>query len=286
MKYVIRFALPVFLAGALAATGQDVLFGPVRAQPGESVRLVSRSSSEGGTVEWSHGGQTVSGTKTLVRERDLAWTFRAPAADGVRRGMVSVVRMSASSTVTIAGKAEKSDEVSPLSGRMFAVTKAPAGDWEIGLDGSVPLPRVRDEIEELTLYLKRQWFPERRVKVGDSWEFDPAWIRTIMEKDFRSAQTIGTMKLRHIRQSAAKDIAVIDVSVRSTGGDLHADGAGNSRQVELSGQLVVNTRTMLDESLELKGVVVTSSGKPGDSKKVTLPIQLSVTKSFVKAAVP
>jgi hypothetical protein len=39
---------------------------------------------------------------------------------------------------------------------------------------------------------------------------------------------------------------------------------------------------MLDESLTLKGVIVSSSGKIGDSKKVTLPVNLVVTKSFVR----
>ena len=39
---------------------------------------------------------------------------------------------------------------------------------------------------------------------------------------------------------------------------------------------------MLDELLELKGTVVTGAGSLNDSKKVTLPVTLTVTKSFVK----
>jgi hypothetical protein len=104
----------------------------------------------------------------------------------------------------------------------------------------------------------------------------------IIEKDLQNAQTIGTMKLRQIRRSAEKETAIIDVSVRSTGGDFRADGSEARAQVELTGQVAVNLRTMLDESLELKGVIVTSTGKLSDSRKVTLPVHLVVTKSFVK----
>ena len=39
---------------------------------------------------------------------------------------------------------------------------------------------------------------------------------------------------------------------------------------------------MLYEKLELKGIVVSSSGKLNDSKKVTLPVHLEVTKTFVR----
>ena len=52
--------------------------------------------------------------------------------------------------------------------------------------------------------------------------------------------------------------------------------------MELTGEVIVNLRTMLDERLDLKGVIVTSSGTLNDSKKVTLPVELVVTKSFVK----
>jgi hypothetical protein len=70
--------------------------------------------------------------------------------------------------------------------------------------------------------------------------------------------------------------------VRGTGGDYRADGTESKVQLELTGQVLVDLKTMLDEELELEGIIVTSTGKPGDMKKVTLPLSLVVTKSFVK----
>jgi hypothetical protein len=277
-----RLLFPTLLVCATAHAATEIAFGPVRAQPGESIRLVSNSETKGGTAEITKDGQTSKGTIRIVRDRDMSWTFRTPEADGTLRGMVSIAKITTSSSVNIDGKEDKIEDTSPLNGKMFAMNKTPAGEWKFDLDGSIPRTRIKNEIDELTVYLKRQWYPARTVKVGDSWEFDPAWIRMIIEKDLHHAQTIGTMTIRQVRRTAQKDTAVIDVSVRSTGGEFSADGSEAKVQLDLSGQVLVNLKTMLDERLELKGVIVTSTGKLSNSKKVTLPINLVVTKSFVK----
>jgi hypothetical protein len=121
------------------------------------------------------------------------------------------------------------------------------------LDGSVPTRQTAQDISELTLFLPRNWYPHRSIKPGESWEFGPAWIHMLIERVLKDAQTIGTMNLRLIRHTASGDFAVINVSVRSTGGDFRPDGTETSAQVELNGQAVVNLKTMLDESLELEG---------------------------------
>lgn len=282
MKRLTLLTLPLLLASAVISIGAEIAFGPVRAQPGESVRLVSSSKSADGVIAISKDGRTSKGTIRISRDRDLSWTFREPAADGTLRGMVSVAKIFTQTSIKLDGKEEKSEDASPLNGKMFAMTKPPASEWKFELDGSVPMRRIQNEIDELTLYLKRQWYPNRMVKIGDSWEFDPAWIRMIIQKDLQNAQTIGTMTLRQIRHTSEMDTAVIDIAVRSTGGDFQPDGRETHVQIELTGQITVNLATMLDERLELKGVIVSTAGSLSDSKKVTLPVQLVVTKSFVK----
>ena len=195
--------------------------------------------------------------------------------------MVAVSKINTYSTATLDGKKEDSDESSPLNGKMFAMSKAVNGDWKFELDGSIPLRQIDQEISELSLYLKRQWYPHRTVKIGDSWEFDPAWIRMLIERNLKDAKTIGTMSLRQIHHSANGDSAIISVSVRSTGGDFRPDGSESSAQIDLSGQVVVNLKTMLDESLDLKGTVISRVAKPGETKTVTLPVHLKVTKTLI-----
>lgn len=270
-----------FLAIASSALA-GITIGPVRGQPGESIRLVTFSETKGGTVQRKGLDKTVSGTMEITRERDLVWTFRAPAEDGTRRGMVRVPKLTTTTRSVMNGKEEKTTDQSPLTGKMFAMSKAPAGDWNFELDGSLQISRVQSEIEELKVYLKRDWYPNRVINVGDSWEFDPAWIRMVIERDMSKAQTIGTMRLRQIRNTETRRVAVIEVSIRSTGADVRPDGSESDAAVNLSGEVLVNLETMLDEALELKGTITSTYIKGAETTTMKLPIRMLATKSFVK----
>ena len=279
----IVFILCISVLGICLPAGAQIRFGPVLAGAGQSVRLVSETTTRGGTITVEKGGRTSNGTLKYSRERDLTWTFRDPAEDGSLRGMVKVAKLNTYNSVTLDGKTEKSDDSSPLNGKMFGMRKAVKTDWKFELDGSIPERQVENEIAELSLYLKRKWYPQRSVKIGDSWEFDPAWIRMLIERNLKDAKTIGTMSLRQIHHSARGDSAIISVVVRSSGGDFRADGTESSAQIELSGQIVVNLKTMLDESLDLKGVVISRTSKAGETKTVTLPVTLKVTKTLINS---
>jgi hypothetical protein len=272
----------VSLVAASTCAGNGITLGPVRGQPGESVRLVTHSETPGGTIERTSAGKTRKGSIAITRDRELIWTFRQPTADGTKRGMVRVPKITTTTVVKIDGNEEKSTDDSPLTGKLFAMTKAPAGDWKFELDGSVPMSRVEHEIDHLSAYLKRDWYPNREINVGDSWEFDPTWVKLIIEKDLTHAQTIGTMRLRQVRRAQSREVAVIDISIQSSGADYKSDGSESSASIDLKGQVIINLATMLDEELDLTGTVTTSTRKPGESVRFTLPVRLSTTKSFVR----
>ncbi len=282
MSRTILAVSSVLFATLCTVHAAPITFGPIRAQAGQSVRLVSHSDSLKGTITRTGAGGSESGTVQITRDRDLVWTFRDPAADGTRRGMVKVNSLSTSGKIDVGGKIEKIADSSPLDGKMFSMSKSPDGEWKFELDGSVPMMRVEREIKELTVYLKRDWYPAREIKAGDSWEFDPSWIRMIIERDFSSAKTIGTMRLAQVRHTAEKTIAVIDVTVESTGAGFHADGSSEDGSVNLRGQVMVNLNTMLDEHLELKGTVVTETARDGITTKMKMPVNLLITKTFVR----
>ena len=280
MKYQLALSLAALvLSGGFS--GAQIQFGPLVSRPGESVRMVSHSETPGGTTERTLDGRTTRGTLSITRDRDLVWTFRPLGADGTRRGMVKVNQLTTATKTGFGGKEDTVNDPSPLTGKLFSMTKAPAGDWKFELDGSVPLSRVRDEIEEMTHYLKREWYPTKPVKLGDSWEFDPQWVKTIIQRDLKNAKTIGTMRLKQVRRSQDRQVAVIEVNIRSTGGDFKADGTESAAAIDLAGEMSVNLTTMLDETLELKGKLVSSTGTATSSTKVTLPVNLRVTKTFV-----
>ena len=270
------------LLAVLTPASAGITIGALRSKPGESVRLVTHSETTGGTIEKTVSGKTSRGTVDVTRDRELIWMFREPAADGTRRGMVRVPKFTTTSKIVLHGKENKLAEQSPLTGKMFSMTKPPKGDWAFELDGSVPLAQISTEIEEMKIYLKRDWFPARELQLGDSWEFDPAWVKKIIERDLDNAQTIGTMTLSQIRNSASNRTAVINVVIHSSGGDFHKDGTETSATIELTGQVIVNLATMLDESLNLKGTITSITDRVSEVSKVILPISLVATKSFVR----
>ncbi len=282
MKFQNLTQLSAALAALISPLSAGITLGPVKGQPGESVRLVSRSETPGGTIERSINGQYSSGTISITRDRDLVWTFRAPTEDGTKRGMVRVPNITTTTVTKLHGKSEKISDTSPLNGKMFSMEKSATSDWKFQLDGSVPFTRIKSEIDELTVYLKREWYPSKVINLGDSWEFDPAWIKLVIEKDLSEAKTIGTMRLRQIRRAQNREIALIDVTVRSTGTNFKSDGSELEAAIDLSGEMLVNLSTNLDESLELKGTISFTSGKSGEINKIKLPINLSVTKSFIR----
>jgi len=121
-------AAAVLLCATTAATA-GVVFGPVRAGPGECVRLISRAVIDGGTIETDKHGRTSQGTVEILRERDLSWTFRDPAEDGTLRGRVNVAKIAAFSKVVIDGKEDRTIpcQISPdhLRHRVHPIGVAP-----------------------------------------------------------------------------------------------------------------------------------------------------------------
>jgi hypothetical protein len=85
-----------------------------------------------------------------------------------------------------------------------------------------------------------------------------------------------------VRSSETRKVAVIDITIRSTGEDFRSDGTEANAAVDLKGEVIVNLDTMLDEALELKGTICSGFTKGAESTKVKLPIHLLATKSFVK----
>jgi hypothetical protein len=66
--------------------------------------------------------------------------------------MVKVNQLATLTKNGFGGKEDAVSDASPLTGKLFSMSKAPGGDWKFELDGSVPLTRVKDEIEEMTHY--------------------------------------------------------------------------------------------------------------------------------------
>ena len=103
---------PAFvLAALIAPLSAGITFKPLRAQPGQSIRLVTHSETSGGNIQRTYNGSTQSGTIQIIRDRELVWTFRDSTSDGTRRGMVSIKRMTTSTNTVIEGHEDKTNRL-------------------------------------------------------------------------------------------------------------------------------------------------------------------------------
>ena len=102
----------LIMAGLLPAHAAGITFTPVIPKPGESVRVLSHSESVGATTSHTAEGRTTRGTLSRSRDHDLVWTFRTPAEDGTRRGMVKVNQLTTASKTVINGKEEATQTLS------------------------------------------------------------------------------------------------------------------------------------------------------------------------------
>lgn len=276
-----RLAVVLVLGLSLPA-GAGVRFGPVKVQAGESVRMVAHTESKGGTIETSRDGKWRSGTMRVVRDRELFATVREPGPEGMLRVMLRIPKFRSISVITLDGQDSPSLEDSPLVGKLIAANRDKEGNWKFELDGTPLSSRGQGELDELAAYQKRQWYPDRELNVGDSWEFDPAWIKLVIQRDLAKAQTIGTMKLAQLQRSLTKQTAVIEVSIRSTGKEWRPDGRETGAAVNLQGKVVVNLANNLDEKLDLEGTVSSTARKGIETTKLQLPLQMEVRKTIVK----
>jgi hypothetical protein len=271
----------LLLVGTLAPAGAEVVFRPVVPQPGKSIRVVSVAETPGGRFTRTNLDGQTGGALAITGRRDLVWTFREPESDGNRRGILHVKEITTQTVTQAGGKQEVGEQTSPLNGRLLALSKPPGGEWKLEPGNAAPTKEIQAELDELKFYLQRAWFPPRAVVVGDSWEFDPAWVKYLLHRDVRQAQVFGVMKLRQIRNSRDGRSAVVDFTITGSGQELRADGTKATAKLDLKGQVVVNLQTMLEEVLEATGTLESSIGKAIESTTTTLPINLRVTKSFV-----
>lgn len=261
-----------------AAAPAGVQFGPPILQPGERIRLIARTVSNQGTLETRSPDGNTRAAMEYLREREVLWTLQERAPDGSQSVMVRLPRFATVSTLTVNDRPDVRTEISPLTDKLLSATRDKAGKWVFTTDGRVLGPRDREVVEELSAYQDRAWFPEREVQVGESWEFDPKWIKLLIQRDLRDALAVGTMTLREVRRTRSAQTAMVDILIRSSGTQTTASYRETNATVQLRGRAVINLLTMLDESLELEGTIHSETSDGSRRTILDMPVRLSAVK--------
>jgi hypothetical protein len=263
-----------------------VVFGKPKLSPGQRVRLKVLSEAKGGSLETRGPDGNSSARMDVVREREIVWTIMNPAPEGMPRVMVRIPKFVTISTLTINGVPDVRTTASPLIGKLVEATKKKDGSWVFVSDGSPIGGKAKEETRELAAYQNSDWFPDREVQVGESWEFEPRWIKLVLQRDLRDALVVGSMTLREVRRTMSAQSAVVDMIIRSSGTKTDEQFRETTASLELKGRAVVNLKTMLYESLELAGNYRSQVSDGAKRTILSLPLRMTASQRLESGGEP
>ncbi|MEM1084445.1 MAG: hypothetical protein AAGI48_09990 [Verrucomicrobiota bacterium] len=254
--------------GVLSAVEPVLLKNPAPELP---LRIQTSTIAKGGRASSTVPTGTTSQTIDITRKRHIERTMRNDALGGevTYRILQDVI------TTAVNGKTE--NKTGPLEAKSPKARKNGAGNWTFSLEGTA-LGEAADDLEMLGAFENRKWLPERKVAIGESWNFEPSFIRRSLQRDIPNPQVTGVMKLREI--GTAPDgtrQAIIDCFIRGGGRSETPTGATVTAETGLVGNLTVNLDQPGRMRFYLNGKLATGVAKPGDSAKVMMPLNLSVT---------
>ena len=288
-----RFPSPAITAGAVfllaAACSPAPPSGPVEfALPklavGDAVRTTVTSAFKGGTFQASSTEANTSGSISIERDRSVVKTIVEADDAGPTRCSIAIPSDDVKMTL-ISSEGNRIDTMKgPLVNCPIEATRN--GDrWSLSLVDQVPDADQADALLGVESFENRTWFPDRPVSPGDSWEYDPAYFRVLIERDIGAASTTGRMTLRSLENGAdGSPQAHLDLDITSTGLENAGGSAGDLEKnagIEASGSLVVNLDTMLDREMIIEGILRSGVSDDSSSASIELPFRIEVRREIL-----
>ena len=275
---ILRLPLALLLLAAPLASAEFIFLKPHRPEPGTTVRILTKSSSQEGTITVTEGEKVNQGPMNIVRERVLL--RKATQVGGAPKLEYQVVRDSSTTSVGLNGPLQTECKIAALAGQTVLGMRDGYGHWRLFLRDRIASNGQAIELVELESYENRRWFINGPVEVGQSWPIDPTFIRHITHRDTGNATVEASATLERVELIAGERTAVITLSIESSGskkGSAFESGAGVL--ISLKGSLHVTLKDMLDTRLALKGTLVTVSKEGNRLTKVRLPLTMAIVKS-------
>lgn len=273
---VAAFLLALSPLSASAETTYE--FQPYAQKPGETLRIRSALSSEKGILIRERNGEKERGTITRMRTRQLDRRI-AGTADSPRIEY-KIINDSHTATNSLERDGGRQSRIGALVGQSVVGKKEPAGSWKLSLEGQPATEIQKAELAELEAYENRSWCPERPVKLGESWEINPAFLHHLMLRDLKTVELRATMTLTEIREIDGEATAVLKCALQSVGAK--GKDSDTTAALNASGTLLVALGTMLEKKLVYTGTI-SSTARSGDIlSSMSLPLEVEITKSVVK----
>jgi hypothetical protein len=275
------------LALALASCSPAPPSGPVEFTPprlavGDAVLTTVTSTFKGGTFQASSTEASASGSISIERNRTVKKTVIAADDTGPLRCSIDVPEDTVKMTLFSGGQNSIDTIEGPLVGRPIEATRN--GDtWSITLVDEVPDADQADALLGIQSFENRAWFPDHPVALGESWDYDPAYFRVLLERDLGGAAATGRMTLRSLeRHPDGSAQARLDLVITSSGLESTDDDLERQANIEARGSLIVNLDTMLDREMIIEGLLRSGVSNDSSSATLELPIRIEVRREIIK----
>ncbi|WP_353415644.1 hypothetical protein [Haloferula helveola] len=243
---------------------------PLQEPPVETPLAVETISvAKGVTTTRTVDGKVMRHTADVVRWREWDRTFTDDALGGIVR-----YRMKRDEIATkVNGEESKTD--GPLAGKIALGRKTGAGNRTFSLSERTAVGDQVDELVAMASIENRNWLPNRHVKIGETWEFTPQFVRAALRRDVPNSVAVGLAELVDVKKlpDGSRE-ALVKLVIR--GGGEAAKGPNNVVGAEglISGNLTVNLERPGELVLRLNGTLV-SEAQVGDADSIArVPITL------------
>jgi len=274
----IAAALTVLVFAAAAhATGYN-LRGPSQ-KVGETIRIETVTKMNDGTMDITASMISLTGKTDMTVRSTLETTILEMEDDKVTKVRARFVAESQTQMVEMMGQRNQTTTNGPLQGKSIIGTYKD-GTWTFELEEGTPTPEQRVRLREIATeyrFLDRAAtvYPDREIKIGESWEVDAADLPTSFGRSQRSNGKM-TYTLDKVEEVDGEKLAfitvVIDVSATVTG---EADGTVT---MKAEGPLVRSLTRFVDKSSELTGTMEMRMAQ-GEDAQVRMRGPLTVTTS-------
>lgn len=242
--------------------------------PSLALKIVTSTVAKGGQAKTTGTAGQTTQLIDITRERLIQRTMQPDAIGG--EVSYRILRDAISTSVNGTPSAKTGD----LEGKTAKARKNGAGNWTFSLPAGTAYGEAAGDLEMLGGFENRKWLPGRKVAIGESWNFNPTFIRRALQRDVPNPQVIGIMKLRKIDKAPdGTKQAIIDCFIRGGGEKTQADGSVADAETGLAGTLTVNLDQPGRMSFYLSGRLNTGTTKGGDSARAIIPLNMSVKLS-------
>lgn len=253
------------------------LTGEPEPKPGRTWREVTEAVMKDGTMNMAMGDQQMNGTCDST-ESTIA------TAEELKDGKVRLIieKEVSSNSITLGGRTQSNDEQGPLVGIPLIAEKT-NGKWTFRLEKGQPTPEQQEELDGLAddKAIDAEIYPDRKIKVGESWSMSPKAIAHLMGEDTPNASGKGTLTLKDIVEHNGQRCALIELDFEGSGTMTDDSGVAVQMTMAMKGDIYRSLEMFEDIKADLKGNIdMTSSPQEGFSMKMGGPLTLTSSITY------